>query len=48
MNDFNLAAWLAEAFLEIADDPRPCKGANSNVCVGEGCYGEACVKGGAA
>lgn len=25
-------------------DPRPCKGINSNVCVGEGCYGEACIK----
>jgi hypothetical protein len=26
-----------------ADDPRPCKGRNANVCVAEGCYGEACV-----
>lgn len=24
-------------------DPRPCKGENSNVCVAEGCYGEACL-----
>lgn len=24
-------------------DPRPCKGRNANVCVAEGCYGEACV-----
>lgn len=23
-------------------DPRPCKGGNSNICVAEGCYGEAC------
>lgn len=22
---------------------RPCKGRNANVCVAEGCYGEACV-----
>lgn len=31
----------------LADDPehdaRPCKGQNSNVCVGEGCYDEACI-----
>lgn len=25
------------------EDPRPCKGENSNVCVAEGCYGEACT-----
>jgi hypothetical protein len=25
-------------------DPRPCKGANSNICVAEGCFGEACIK----
>jgi hypothetical protein len=24
-------------------DPRPCRGRNANVCVAEGCYGEACV-----
>ena len=23
-------------------DPRPCNGRNSNICVAEGCYGEAC------
>lgn len=31
----------------LADDPeydaRPCEGQNSNVCVAEGCYGEACI-----
>jgi hypothetical protein len=27
-----------------APDPRPCRGRNSNVCVAEGCYGEACVR----
>lgn len=26
------------------DDPRPCKSTNVNVCVAEGCYGEACLK----
>lgn len=25
-------------------DPRPCKGGNTNICVAEGCYREACVK----
>ena len=25
-------------------DPRPCRGQNSNICVAEGCFGEACVK----
>jgi hypothetical protein len=24
-------------------DERPCKGTNANVCVAEGCYGEACI-----
>lgn len=24
-------------------DPRPCGGQNANVCVAEGCYGEACL-----
>lgn len=24
-------------------DPRPCQGRNANVCVAEGCYGQACV-----
>lgn len=24
-------------------DPRPCQGENANVCVAEGCFGEACV-----
>ena len=28
-------------------DPRPCKSRNTNVCVAEGCYGEACINGGA-
>ena len=23
---------------------RPCRGQNSNVCVAEGCYGEACIR----
>lgn len=26
-------------------DQRPCGGTNSNVCVAEGCYGEACIGG---
>lgn len=25
-------------------DPRPCAGTNSNICVGEGCYGESCLR----
>lgn len=25
-----------------SSDPRPCKGRNTNICVAEGCYGEAC------
>jgi hypothetical protein len=29
---------------EDKDDPRPCQGGNTNICVGEGCYGEACLK----
>lgn len=24
-------------------DPRPCNGRNSNICVAQGCYGEACL-----
>lgn len=28
-------------------DRRPCKGVNGNVCVAEGCYGEACTAGAA-
>lgn len=24
-------------------DPRPCNGRNSNICVAEGCYNEACL-----
>lgn len=27
----------------VKEDKRPCAGKNSNVCVGEGCYGEACL-----
>jgi hypothetical protein len=27
----------------VAVVPKPCKGKNGNVCVAEGCYGEACV-----
>lgn len=29
----------------IVHDPRPCKGKNGNICVAEGCYGEACRNG---
>lgn len=25
-------------------DRRPCQGRNANVCVAEGCYGEACLR----
>lgn len=25
-------------------DRRPCQGVNSNICVMEGCYGEACLR----
>lgn len=28
----------------LEEDKQPCKGENSNVCVGEGCYGEACLR----
>jgi hypothetical protein len=28
----------------MSDKDKPCKGENSNVCVGEGCYAEACLK----
>lgn len=27
----------------VESDARPCKGRNVNVCVAEGCYGEACL-----
>lgn len=29
----------------IPSDRRPCRGVNSNTCVAEGCYGEACIGG---
>ena len=32
----------AACFLGRVADPRPCRGTNANVCVAEGCYGEAC------
>lgn len=25
-------------------DPRPCKGRNPNICVGEGCFAEECLR----
>lgn len=36
-------AFDTECAIEIID-VRPCKGKNVNICVGEGCYGEACIK----
>jgi len=39
------AEYVGRAIDSDEDDQRPCKGANSNVCVGEGCYGEACIRG---
>jgi hypothetical protein len=39
------AEYVGRAIDGGGDDPRPCKGRNSNVCVGEGCYGEACIRG---
>lgn len=35
----------AEQGLRTVLVTRPCSGVNTNVCVAEGCYGEACVKG---
>lgn len=32
-----------EDLLDISEGSKPCDGKNSNVCVGEGCYGEACM-----
>lgn len=29
---------------QILDWAKPCRGNNVNVCVAEGCYGEACIK----
>lgn len=29
-----------ESYIEVE---RPCRGRNSNACVAEGCYGEACL-----
>jgi hypothetical protein len=34
----------AQAHGDHRDDERPCRGINANVCVAEGCYGEACVR----
>jgi hypothetical protein len=28
----------------VRDESKPCKGMNGNICVAEGCYGEACIK----
>jgi len=33
-----------ETVAVVRDEAKPCKGTNGNICVAEGCYGEACVK----
>ena len=36
---------LLEAGIQFAQDQaRPCKGTNINVCVGEGCFSNACIR----
>lgn len=37
--------WTADlrAILAAHDDRKPCRGSNANVCVAEGCFGEACL-----
>lgn len=43
----HLRAALADAdstLAEVKVDRRPCRGRNSNVCVAEGCYDEACLR----
>jgi hypothetical protein len=37
---------VEEVVTNILDEARPCGGENSNVCVAEGCYDDACLKGG--
>lgn len=39
----NCARQLLDAL--AGDAAKPCGGRNSNVCVAEGCFGEACIKG---
>jgi len=37
------ADCLLQLRLRAGDVEKPCRGTNSNVCVGEGCFGESCV-----
>lgn len=39
---FNISSWGGSAILY--DNRKPCRGQNTNICVAEGCFGEACVK----
>lgn len=49
-NEFGLtlAKWPVDMYgvnhLTGEDPAKPCRGLNTNICVGEGCYGEACIK----
>ena len=39
-----LAEYDADLQVARAEDPRPCQGIYSNICVAEGCYNESCLK----
>lgn len=41
LQEMGALGWLIE---EFGDDHKPCKGMNSNVCVAEGCFDQACLR----
>lgn len=44
LSDWGLTLDAKARRKKILDAEKPCGGRNINVCVAEGCYGEACIK----
>jgi hypothetical protein len=46
LQDLNSFNWpeIIENWAKNFDGRKPCYGLNTNVCVGEGCYNEACLE----